>query len=76
MGLKVKVHEAGLHDSVGAKLVLEGLTDQFTRMRKVWTDHAYRVTVPHRMWDGYLHSCSLGIPNFPGRLSIFLQGVL
>ena len=24
--MKVKVHEAGLHDSAGAKLVMEGLT--------------------------------------------------
>ena len=40
--LKVVVHEAGLHDRAGAKLVLEGLSDRFVRMRKVWTDHAYR----------------------------------
>ena len=40
--LKVKVHEAGLHDRTGAKLVLEGLSGRFSRMRKVWTDHAYR----------------------------------
>ena len=40
--LKVVVHEAGLHDRAGAKLVLEGLSDRLTRMSKVWTDHAYR----------------------------------
>ena len=32
--LNVKVHEAGMHDRVGAKLVLEGLSDRFVRMRK------------------------------------------
>ena len=40
--LKVVVHEAGLHNRVGAKLVLEGLGRRFSRMSKVWTDHAFR----------------------------------
>ena len=40
--LKVKVHEAGLSDKVGAKMVLEGLSGRFPRMRKVWADYAYR----------------------------------
>ena len=40
--MKVKVHEAGLHDSAGAKLVMEGLGGRFPRMRKVWSDSAYR----------------------------------
>lgn len=40
--LKVKVHEAGMSDSAGAKIVLGGLSGQFPRMRKVWTDYAYR----------------------------------
>ena len=40
--LKAKVHEAGLHDSVGAKIVLEGLGDKFPRMKKLWADYAYR----------------------------------
>ena len=40
--MKVKVHEAGLHDSAGAKLVMEGLSGRFRRMRKVWADSAYR----------------------------------
>ena len=40
--MKVKVHEAGLHDSAGAKLVMEGLDGRFPRMRKIWSDSAYR----------------------------------
>ena len=40
--LKVKVHEAGLSDKVGAKMVLEGLSGRFPRMRKVWADYAHR----------------------------------
>ena len=40
--MKVKVHEAGLHDSAGAKLVMEGLRERFPRMAKVWSDSAYR----------------------------------
>ena len=40
--LKVKVHEAGLHDRMGANMVLEGLSNRFPRMRKVWADYAYR----------------------------------
>lgn len=40
--LKVKVHEAGMSDSAGSKLVLEGLSGWFPRMRKVWADYAYR----------------------------------
>ncbi len=40
--LKVKVHEAGLSDKAGAKMVLEGLSSRFPRMRKVWADYAYR----------------------------------
>ena len=43
----MEVHEAGLHDSAGAKLVMEGLTSRFPRMRKVWSDSAYR---RHREW--------------------------
>lgn len=40
--LKVRVHEAGMSDSAGAKLVLDGLSGRFPRMKKVWTDYAYR----------------------------------
>jgi transposase len=40
--LKVKVHEAGLHDQEGAKLLLVPLLGQFPRMAKVWVDSAYR----------------------------------
>ena len=40
--LKVKVDEAGMSDSVGAKMVVEGLSGRFPRMRKVWADYAYR----------------------------------
>ena len=40
--LKVKVHEAAMSDSAGAKPVLAGLSGRFPRMRKVWTDYAYR----------------------------------
>ena len=40
--MKVKVHEAGLHDSAGAKLVMKGLRERFPRMAKVWSDSAYR----------------------------------
>ena len=42
LALKVKVHEAGLSDKAGAKIVLEGLNSRFPRMRKVWTD--YRIS--------------------------------
>ena len=42
LALKVKVHEAGLSDKAGAKMVLGGLNSRFPRMRKVWTDYAYR----------------------------------
>ena len=40
--LKVKVHEAGISDSAGSKMVLDGLSSRFPRMRKVWADYAYR----------------------------------
>ena len=40
--LKVMVHEAGLSDKADTKMVLEVLSSQFPRMRKVWTDYAYR----------------------------------
>ena len=40
--MKVVVHEAGLHDSAGAKLVMDGLSGRFPRMGKVWSDSAYR----------------------------------
>jgi putative transposase len=40
--LKVKVHEAGLHDKEGAKLLLAPLAEHFPRMMKVWVDYAYR----------------------------------
>ena len=40
--LKAKVHEAGMHDSAGAKIVLEGLGGKFPRMKKLWADYAYR----------------------------------
>ena len=38
--LKVKVDEAGMSDSAGAKMVVEGLSGRFPRMRKVWADYA------------------------------------
>jgi len=40
--LKVRVHEAGMHDQEGAKLLLGGLGGRFPRMGKVWADSAYR----------------------------------
>lgn len=40
--IKAKVHEAGLHDQEGAKLLLEPLVGQLPRMAKVWVDSAYR----------------------------------
>ena len=40
--MKVKVHEAGLHDKYGAKLLLDDLRGRFPRMKKVWCDSAYR----------------------------------
>lgn len=40
--LKVKVHEAGMHDKEGAKLLLAPLVGMFPRMAKVWVDSAYR----------------------------------
>jgi hypothetical protein len=40
--LKVKVHQAGLHDKEGAKLLLAPLARHFPRRLKVWVDYAYR----------------------------------
>ena len=40
--MKVVVHEAGLHDRAGAKLVLGELRSRFPRVSKIWTDSAYR----------------------------------
>lgn len=40
--LKVKVHEAGLHDKESAKLLLTPLVGKFPRMAKVWVDSAYQ----------------------------------
>lgn len=40
--MKVKVHEAGLHDQEGAKILLSGLKDEFPRMKLIWVDYAYR----------------------------------
>jgi hypothetical protein len=40
--MKVKVHEAGIHDKEGAKLLLVSLAGRFPRMTKVWADSAYR----------------------------------
>lgn len=40
--LKVKVHEAGISDKEGAKLLLAPLGGKFPRMAKVWVDYAYR----------------------------------
>ena len=40
--MKVVVHEAGLHDRAGGKLVLGELRSGFPRMAKIWTDSAYR----------------------------------
>lgn len=40
--LKVKVHEADVHDQEGAKQLLGSLVGQLPRMAKVWADSAYR----------------------------------
>ena len=40
--MKVKVHEAGLHDRYGAKLLLGTMRGRFPRMKKIWCDSAYR----------------------------------
>jgi len=40
--MKVKVHEAGIHDQEGAKLLLSNVTGKFPRMKLVWVDYAYR----------------------------------
>lgn len=40
--MKVKVHEAGISDIEGAKLLLAELAGEFVRMRLVWVDYAYR----------------------------------
>ena len=40
--MKVKVHEAGLHDRYGAKLLLDDLMGRFPRMKRIWCDSAYR----------------------------------
>jgi putative transposase len=39
--LKVVVHPAGLHDRVGAKLVLRALNVVFPRLQHLWADHGY-----------------------------------
>ena len=39
--LKVVVHPAGLHDRVGAKLVLQALNRIFPRLRHLWADQGY-----------------------------------
>jgi putative transposase len=38
----VKVHEAGLSDLEGAKLLLSGIQEDYPRMRLIWVDWAYR----------------------------------
>ena len=53
--LKVKVHEAGLSDKAGAKIVLGGLSGRFPRMRKVWADYAYRGL------KGWMNHAGLGL---------------
>jgi putative transposase len=40
--LKVKVHEADIHDKEGAKLLLAPVAGRFPRMTRVWVDSAYR----------------------------------
>jgi transposase len=40
--LKVKVHEANLHDREGAKLLLEPLKGEFPRVAKIWVDSIYQ----------------------------------
>jgi putative transposase len=40
--LKVKVHQASLHDKEGAKLLLAPLARHCPRRLKVWVDYAYR----------------------------------
>jgi len=40
--LKVKVHEAGIHDQEGAKLLLAEIAEEYPRMKKVWADYAHR----------------------------------
>jgi len=39
--LKVVVHPAGLHDRVGAKQVLQGLSADFPRVEHIWVDQGY-----------------------------------
>ena len=41
MVLRCVVHPADVQDRDGAKLVLEDLTEQFPRLRKVWADGGY-----------------------------------
>ena len=40
--MKVRVHEAGISDLEGAKLLLGGIREGFSRMKLVWVDYAYR----------------------------------
>ena len=40
--LKVRVHEANIHDKEGAKLLLAPLVGRFPRMTKVWADSIYQ----------------------------------
>lgn len=42
MLVKVVVHPANLHDSLGAKLLLDGIQTQFPRLKVIWGDMAYQ----------------------------------
>jgi len=43
--LAVVVHAANIQDRDGAKLVLERLKHQFSRLRLIWADGAYATVV-------------------------------
>ncbi len=47
--MAVAVHEANLHDSKGAPLVIEKLSDKFPRLQKILADGGYRGELADRV---------------------------
>ena len=40
--LRAVVHEVSLPDREGARLVLEGIREAYSRLQKIWADMGYR----------------------------------
>lgn len=63
--LKIKVHEANIHDRTGAPSLLSGLDEKFPRIKLIWADKAYQglkgwlsdnlgwmLRIPQHAWSG------------------------